>query len=424
MTLTQDFIGSFLEMLSICFFMGLFNDTYLSSKPKILIICFIVASVTTLTDDLLVLPVGYLINYVTCIVLLSVLYKLNFFNVFFEFIFTMAAVCIIQIILLFITSFFTGTENLSFPIRMLHVIIALTACILIGNSEKLKLLIRPFYTKYKDIIYLIAGNLFIFIIIQLYLWDSNHKIFLEAVGVITSFLILWCCINIYLVRKLVENHKQIKLIKIHEQYMEMTENLLNSLYAEKHEFKRHLQTISGMAYTASPDEAIKSIENYIESIEKDKQGRQSETISYKTGDSVISGLMYSKANEAIQNDIGFYYVPAGTFPEFPCEKYELVELIGNLIDNAFEYVKKLDPEERKVFIKIEPRDDKKCIEVSNTFYQKENEAMPLMSKKGYLTKTGERRGYGLYNVRRIVSKYNGIFNIFSQDCQLIIQILF
>lgn len=423
MTLTQTFIGSFLEVFSLCYFMSIFNEKYKESLVKLIIITFIVALITTATD-VIYIPVGYIINYVSLILLLVLILHLNLFSVLFEFLFGLAALAIFQLFLLFVTSFFTEPDHLIFPIRVLHLVIMMILSIAIGNSKKIHMLVRPFYEKYMEIIYLVAGNLFLFMIVQLYLWDSsNHEIFLESIGVLTVFVLLWCCINGYLFLKLIDNQRKNKLIEVHKQYFDMTENLLHNLYAEKHEFKRHLQTIEGMTYIESSTDAVNDIQEYILGIEKENNRKAASAISFNTGDSVINGLLYTKFNEAKQNDINFFYVPSGTLPKFSCEKFELIEIIGNLMDNAFEYVKNLEPEERKVVLKIEPFEDKSCIQVSNTFIADENTNLSAMTKKGYSTKEGEKRGYGLYNVKRIALKYNGSLNIFTQESQLVVQVL-
>ena len=423
MTLTQTFIGSFLEIFSICYFMSIFNEKYKESLLKLIIITLIVALITTATD-LIYIPIGYLINYITLILLLVFVLHMNLFHVLFEFLFGLAAIAIVQLFLLFITNFFTEPDNLIFPIRVLHLLIILGLYIVLGNSKKIHLLVRPFYEKYLEIIYLVAGNLFLFMIVQLYLWDSsNHEVFLESIGVLTVFVLLWCSINGYLFIKLIDSQRKNRLLDVHKQYFDMTENLLHNLYAEKHEFKRHLQTIDGMTYTESSEEAVNDIQEYIRGIEKENIKRPASVISFNTGDHVVNGLLYTKFNEAKQNDIHFYYVPSGSLAKFQCEKFELIEIIGNLIDNAFDYVKNLDTADRKVVLKIEPYEEKNCIEVANTFIQDETTDLSSMTKKGYSTKEGGKRGYGLYNVKRIASKYSGSLTIYTQDTQLIVQVL-
>jgi len=260
--------------------------------------------------------------------------------------------------------------------------------------------------------------------IVLYLYDIDSKTFLVDVSFITAFVVLWCVMNVYLLKKLTDNRKQKEIISLHENYITMTENLLNGLYAEKHDFKKHLQTIEGLIHINEPVDAAAAIDNYILDLTNlDKQNKSKE-ISFHTGDSLVNALLYSKYKEARDHQITFYYIPAGIFPEFPCEKHEMIEIIGNLIDNAFDYVKTLEEQDRKVLIRIDNEKDQKIIEVRNTYFLYKSDNFDNMSKKGYSTKKGDRRGYGLYNVKCIALKYNGKLNIYSEDNNLVAQVLF
>ncbi|MBR0596635.1 sensor histidine kinase [Sinanaerobacter chloroacetimidivorans] len=423
MNLYETFAGSFIEALSICFVLNLFNSKYLENKSKVLIIALTVASITTLTDAFYV-PVGYLINYMTFVVLLSFMTRIRIISVFFEYIFTLAIYATTQLLFIFISNFIKDIDTLSIAERFIHLILILIICLFLGRSRVLQLRIRPFYSTYNEEIYLIAGNLFVLSIFTLYIWDTNSKAFYGDIGILIMFALLWVIMNVYLMKKLTDERKQKEMIIIHEQYMEMTENLINGLYAEKHEFRKHIQTIEGLIHTNKSEDAIKSIEDYINELTINKREQGYKNISYQTGDSVVNGLLYVKANDAAQNHISFYYLPAKTFPDFPCQKYELIEIIGNLIDNAFDYVKNLELNDRKVFITLDIENDQKIIEVRNTYFPQTSENYGLMSKKGYSTKDGDRRGYGLYNVKSTASKYNGKLNIFCEENQLVVQVLF
>lgn len=423
MNLVETFVCSFIEVFSLCFLLNLFNSKYLQRPINVILIALTTAALTSATDALLI-PVGYLINYLTFMILLSVIFKIKLFNIFFEFLLSGSFYSIIQLIFLFVTNEVGVLNSLSITDRIIHLTLTIIICITLGTNRKIQLKVRHVYLKYIEQIYLVAGNIFIFAMISQYLWDIDSKSFLADVSIITAFVVLWCSMNVYLLKKLADNRRQKEIISLHEQYETMSENLLNGLYAEKHEFKKHLQTIEGLIHTNEPINAVDAIENYIFTVLNLNETITRKERSFHTGDSLINALLYSKYKEAEENKINLYYVPAGIFPEFPCEKHELIEIIGNLIDNAFDYVKTLELNDRKVFVRIEYESGHKCLEVLNTYYSKGIENLDIMSKKGYSTKKGDRRGYGLYNVKNIAAKYNGKLNIYSQENQLIVQVLF
>ena len=83
--------------------------------------------------------------------------------------------------------------------------------------------------------------------------------------------------------------------------------------------------------------------------------------------------------------------------------HKMVELLGNLLNNAMEAVMKT--ENRKVYVMM--REDVNCIqiEVFNESQMIDEKKLKEFFKRGYSDK-GEKRGYGLYNVRKICEEYH------------------
>ena len=83
--------------------------------------------------------------------------------------------------------------------------------------------------------------------------------------------------------------------------------------------------------------------------------------------------------------------------------HKMVELLGNLIKNAMEAVQKRD--RYKVFVMMLEENDSIQIEVSNESEVIEEKRIRDFFAKGYSEK-GQKRGYGLYNVKRICEEYD------------------
>lgn len=422
MTLLETFAGSFVEALTLCCLISLFDSGYGERKWKVVVIVIIVAGVTVITDSLFI-PARYFINYLTFILLLSILVKRKLFYVLFEFLISLSMFALLEILFVFVSDRIGIANSLSIADRMTHLGLIFVLCCFIASNKKLQLRLRYDYSKHREEIYLITGTIFLISLMVLYHWDTDQETFFQDLGMVISFMLAWCALNLYLLKKLVDNRRQKELISIHERYLEMTDSLLDGLYAKEHEFKKHLQTILGFTDMEQTDQAITDIREYILEIHKDGKRPEREK-SYQTGNSIINALLYSKAKEAETSHITLFYIPSSTPPDYPCQKHELVEIIGNLIDNAFDYVKTLAVEERKVFLSLENRDGKKVIEVRNTYEKKSQEQIPFMAKKGYTTKEGSHRGYGLYNVTAIASRYNGTLKLFYENDQLVVLVLF
>ncbi len=423
MSFTEDFIGTFIEVWMTVILMNLFSQKYLKEKAK-LIFSIVLISLLVSLFDLLHMPITTLLNYAIVIVVLSAIIRRFIFKVLFEVSFASALIFSIEYVLAVIFYKFQGIESLDFSNRMIQLFIAFTICCMLGFSRKLQLKAQMFYNKYQEEIYFIAVTLFCFSAIELFLWKSNSEIVFRQSSVISAYTAIWFCLCLYLMKKLIENRKQKENIQLHEQYMETTENLLDGLYSEKHDFNKHLQAIQSLCEYEEANQAVKEIEQYIEDLKEREMKKRKSTVSANTGNGVVNALLYSKTKEAEKQDIQLYYVPSGTFPQFPCAQYELVQIIGNLLDNAFEYVAGLEKEQRKVMLSIRDLENKKQIEVRNTYCVEKSGQVSISQNKNSSTKIGERRGYGLQNVKAITGKYHGKFNIFQEENDFVVEVLF
>ncbi len=77
------------------------------------------------------------------------------------------------------------------------------------------------------------------------------------------------------------------------------------------------------------------------------------------------------------------------------------------MDNAFEAVLNSKVDFKKVFLNIGYLEENCIIEIGNTGERIEFNDISKIFNVGYTTKEGENRGYGLYNVKKIVESYGG-----------------
>lgn len=423
MSLIEDFIGTFVETLMLLILMNLFSREYFKNKIR-LIISITLISVGVALLDILETPFTTILNYVIIVAILRVLIKRHVFSMLFEVIFASSIIMLIEYVLAVLFYKMQGIESLGFSNRCIQLLVALAICIALKENHKLQVKIQNVYEKYQREIYFIAVTLFSFCGIELYLWKVSEESVFDQSSIILVYTVVWLCLSLYLFKKLIENRRQRGNILLHEQYMETTENLLDSLYSDKHDFNKHLQAIEGLCQCEKEKQAVEEIEKYIESLKIKESKKKKSSVSINTGNGVVNALLYSKIKEAEKHEIQLFYIPNGKFPEFSCEQYELVQIVGNLLDNAFEYVCGLEKEQRKVILSINEDEDKKYIEVRNTYCAEKNEKVSISQNKSCSTKQGERRGYGLQNIKSITLKYNGKFNIFQEENEFIVEILF
>lgn len=200
-------------------------------------------------------------------------------------------------------------------------------------------------------------------------------------------------------RKDIERKKtQLELNKL---YYDAYENLIISMRERQHDFKNHLNAIEGMLY---------SIDNYEELVEQ-----QSKYLKEITGNvdnkrlltmienPLIAGFLNYKISKALGMGINVEYNCTLKKGKIKIPEFEVVEMMGILLDNAFEAV---EQEGIEHFVKIElyTVDDRMIFSVINPFNKKENIAH--FFDLGYSSK-GDNRGIGLSKLKRIVSQNDG-----------------
>lgn len=420
-------IGTFLELLAILFLLNLFSEDYLRHKSQVFFIGMITAAVD-IVQNLLYSDyrIILLVDSLCILSLLKVFVGRKWTELIFEFFISFVSVSFLEFVLIFINHLFGISDQMSFTMRLLHLSLILLFCWGIGCQKKLRKDILLFYEKYKQIYYIIFGNLYVIFLLESYLWNNKNNIFYSEIGVVAIVILFWIFINTLLLKEYIQNRRKSDLIRIHENYIQMIEGLLDNLQEEKHEFRKHLQTIEGLSHEEDSKDAIMGVRQYIEAFKgKEELKREEQPHSFLTGNRVINALLTMKTKEAKEKGISFYYVPSMSFPSLPCEQYELIELVGNLLNNAFEYVETLNAHERKVTLRIGKDEDcRSFIETRNIFHVKTQESLRFMSQKGYSTKGQANRGYGLHHVKRIVEKYKGTFLLYQEDECLVIRLLF
>ena len=121
---------------------------------------------------------------------------------------------------------------------------------------------------------------------------------------------------------------------------------------------------------------------------------------------VVTAIIYNKINEAAKDNIEFKYIIQGE-AKLPFKDHELSEVLNNLLDNAFDAVLSSKSDLKKVFLSIGYLEEDCIIEIGNTGGRIEFNDIGKIFNAGYTTKKGENRGYGLYNVKKIVEFYGG-----------------
>ena len=192
-------------------------------------------------------------------------------------------------------------------------------------------------------------------------------------------------------------------LKIYKLYIKPMEELTKDIRARQHEFDNHMNAILNMHVTIDNyDELVRAQSAYGREIYDDRS-RCSPSL-LRISDKILAGFLYSKiiaAPEYVDVDLQVLSQEIVT----SVSEHFLVEIIGVLVDNAFEAA---TPARNQVEMVLDAKDDKLIFMIKNQVERLTMGEIQHFFEKGYSTKQNrEGRGLGLYQANRIAISHNG-----------------
>lgn len=183
-----------------------------------------------------------------------------------------------------------------------------------------------------------------------------------------------------------------------------------ALRAQTHEFHNLLYTLSGLLQ-------LESYEQALELIHKETADQQDivQFIMKKLHDPWLGGILLGFYNRSRELKVQFILDRESSLKKLPehIDSSAIVSILGNLITNAFEAVEKT--EEKIVRLFVTDLGDDILFEVEDSGYGVPDELLPLIFKRGYSTKEGEKRGLGLARIKELVEELDGSIAIEKGD---------
>ncbi|GIP40226.1 sensor histidine kinase [Paenibacillus sp. J31TS4] len=176
------------------------------------------------------------------------------------------------------------------------------------------------------------------------------------------------------------------------------------LRAQTHEYSNKLYTISGLIQLGLYQEALEVITH-----ETDVHQNFIRFIMEEIPSRLIGGLLVGKFNRANELRVELVVDPDSTFRDIPAaiNRFHLVTILGNLIDNAMDAVLEQEEGQRRVTVLLTDLGEDLIMEVEDTGKGIPDEVAERIFETGFSTKNGESRGVGLALVRQAVDQLGG-----------------
>lgn len=353
-------------------------------------------------SDMRVMVVSLVLIFVT----IYYIYGEGLLKSIYMYIITTATILLIQFSLISILEILSSNVQYNFNSGLFAQVIFLLVTVLISKYLPLNIIFDFFVTNNRVFKYLLLNIFFVLLVLWFYWLADMDQILRNIISLlILSLGIIY--INLVFLRSGLINKHEEQQRKIYEQYLPVIDELMDKLRAKQHEFDNHIQALNMLTVTSTDyDSIINSMQNYIQELETDNYIKNLSKLENK----ILAGFIYSKIKKAHELGVSIKIEIENYIFDVNMKDYELIEVLGNLLDNALE----TGVEDNRVILKLTKKEDMNLIQLSNKHPYLKKDIVNKMFKEGISTKSNSR-GYGLHNVKQIVQKYNGETQVYNHE---------
>ncbi|MFC5701248.1 sensor histidine kinase [Cohnella faecalis] len=193
-------------------------------------------------------------------------------------------------------------------------------------------------------------------------------------------------------------------------YLGDIDQMFASIRGQRHDFLNHVQVIHTMAQMRKIDQ----LQQYLGELVKESQGI-SEIVNHSSP--VLAAFIKAKITVAISKSIAFTYELPNRWDssDTSVKTIDIVKILGNLVDNAFDEVASLPQIERIVHVIVRHEEDGLTLEIRNKGRVLNDSELARIFLPGYTTKRAGHSGLGLAIVLERVGSYNGKLDVRSNE---------
>lgn len=248
----------------------------------------------------------------------------------------------------------------------------------------------------------------VYLIVDLYL---SHTLDIKVIilfGILLAVIFFgwWDWLANYSILK-----RQEEELKIYKLYIHPLEELTKDIRARQHEFDNHMNAVLNMHVTIDNyDELVAAQSAYCKEIYAAKG--VSTPALLRISDKILAGFLYSKilgapAYAKVEIQVLSQQIITSV------SEHNLVEILGTLVDNAFEAA---TPQLPLVEMVLDSREDKLIFMIRNQVQGLTMGDISRFFQKGYTTKDNrECRGLGLYQANMIAQQFGGEITVELTD---------
>ncbi|MBO9600663.1 MAG: Spo0B domain-containing protein, partial [Cohnella sp.] len=189
-------------------------------------------------------------------------------------------------------------------------------------------------------------------------------------------------------------------------YVDDIQHMFTSVRGQRHDFLNHVQVIHAMAQMGKYEQ----LQAYTATLV-----HETREVSDIVNHSVPALAAFAQAKTTVALGYGIPFtceIPANwNYPDSAINMLDMIKILGNLVDNAFDETRLLPASERVVHVSIRAADDGITLNVSNRGRSIDNETRARIFQAGYSTKGEGHSGLGLAIVQERIAHYKGSIGV-------------
>lgn len=238
---------------------------------------------------------------------------------------------------------------------------------------------------------------------------EDHSYYLSVI--LVYLIILVSLLALVSIIRLVIRTREQAAKTTQEVYIDDINDMFTSIRGQRHDFLNHVQVIHTMAQMGKTEQ----LKNYVADLVKETRD-VSDIVHHSSP--ALAAFVQAKIAVSLGKGIQFTYELPDKWEakETTIKVIDIIKIIGNLVDNAFDETMHLPQEERHVFASIRSQEDGSIVlKVSNRGRAITTDDRLQIFKPGYTTKGEGHSGLGLAIVQERVKHYKGALELVSDE---------
>ncbi len=215
-------------------------------------------------------------------------------------------------------------------------------------------------------------------------------------------------------------HKEQKRTRLRSTADRMTDlnRFIDESRQNTHDFNKHIRYLRNTVHVycerGDTDGLVQEVDRYCEEL---LERSEKDEILLHLDDPTLRAILYGRRAEASAAKVLFIIDATPLLPHFPVRNYELVEMVDNLMDNAFDGVRTAEGHRFiRVILSCEPTENDRhrhllCIQNPCTPPNMDQ----LLTGQRFTTKGGRHQGIGLSKVSRLAANTGGKLILSYED---------